>query len=170
MNFGESWWPWKCQIQPQRNSYIRECRQQDSSICPQQSIHMCDAGHRVSLSNESNELQKFTNERLFNVSTQQDNWSPTWKHISSRRRGLISCLGFGDPSALGALGCSPFSALGNPGLLIVMLFIYFLHYLFKYFANKWLTDPCVYIVCTTQRNISANALPADCAVYVGVLT
>jgi len=27
------------------------------------------------------------------------------------------CLGFGGPSALGALGCSPFSPLGNPGLL-----------------------------------------------------
>jgi len=42
---------WKGGIQPQRNSYIRECGQQDSSMCPQQSIHMCYAGHRVSLSN-----------------------------------------------------------------------------------------------------------------------
>ena len=31
---------------------------------------------------------------------------------------VFFCLGFGGPSALGALGCSPFSPLGNPGLLI----------------------------------------------------
>ena len=29
------------------------------------------------------------------------------------------CLGFGGPLALGALGCSPFSPLGNPGLTLV---------------------------------------------------